>query len=82
MASLNSIGLTGMLALRRHATLPIHAHRNGWGALSRHPALGFDYVAWAKLWRLAGADHLHVNGLRNKFCEPDDSVVASGRAPA
>jgi len=80
MASLNSIGLTGMLALRRHATLPIHAHRNGWGALSRHPALGFDYVAWAKLWRLAGADHLHVNGLRNKFCEPDDSVVASARS--
>lgn len=80
MASLNSIGLTGMLALRRHARLPIHAHRNGWGALSRHPALGFDYVAWAKLWRLAGADHMHVNGLRNKFCEPDASVVASARS--
>ena len=46
----------------------------------RHPSLGFDYVAWAKLWRLAGADHMHVNGLRNKFCEPDDSVIASARA--
>jgi ribulose-bisphosphate carboxylase large chain len=80
MASLNSIGLTGLLALRRHARLPIHAHRNGWGVLSRHPSLGFSYVAWSKLWRLAGADHMHVNGLQNKFCEPDESVVASARS--
>jgi ribulose-bisphosphate carboxylase large chain len=80
MASLNSVGLSGLLALRRHARLPIHAHRNGWGALSRHPLLGFDYIAWSKLWRLAGADHMHVNGLRNKFCEPDASVVASARS--
>ena len=25
-------------------------------------------------------DHLHVNGIRNKYWEPDDSVVASVRA--
>ena len=25
-------------------------------------------------------DHLHVNGLRGKFWEPDDSVIASARA--
>lgn len=80
MVSLNSVGLTGFTALKRAARLPIHAHRNGWGALSRHPALGFDYVAWAKLWRVAGADHLHVNGIRNKFCESDASVIASARS--
>ncbi|MCZ8335779.1 MAG: ribulose-bisphosphate carboxylase large subunit family protein [Rhodobacteraceae bacterium] len=80
MASANSVGLTGLLALRRHAQLPIHLHRNGWGYLSRHPALGFDYAAWSKLWRLAGADHMHVNGLRNKFCEADESVIASARS--
>ncbi len=80
MASVTGVGLAGMLALRRHSQLPIHAHRNGWGALTRHPALGFDYVAWSKLWRLAGADHLHVNGLRNKFSEPDESVIASARS--
>ncbi len=80
MASLNSVGLPGLTALRRHARLPIHAHRNGWGALSRHPMLGFSYVAWSKLWRLAGADHMHVNGLSNKFCEEDESVVASARS--
>ena len=80
MASLNSVGLSGMIALGRHSALPIHAHRNGWGALSRAPLLGWSYVAWQKLWRLAGADHMHVNGLNNKFCEPDDSVIASARA--
>jgi ribulose-bisphosphate carboxylase large chain len=79
MASLNSVGLVGMIELGRHAQLPIHAHRNGWGHLSRHPMLGWSYIAWQKIWRLAGADHMHVNGLSNKFCEPDDSVVASAR---
>ena len=80
MASANSIGLTGLLALRRHAQLPVHLHRNGWGYLSRHPALGFDFPAWSALWRLAGADHMHVNGIRNKFCEADASVIASARS--
>jgi ribulose-bisphosphate carboxylase large chain len=80
MASLNALGLVGFSALRSHCQLPIHAHRNGWGALSRHPALGFDFTPWAKMWRLAGADHLHVNGLRNKFCEADASVITSARS--
>lgn len=80
MVSLNAIGLVGLLELRRHARLPIHAHRNGWGYLSRHPLLGWSYVAWQKIWRLAGADHMHVNGLGNKFSEADDSVVESARA--
>ncbi|WP_207179993.1 ribulose-bisphosphate carboxylase large subunit family protein [Methylobacterium indicum] len=79
MASLNAVGLVGMIALARMSELPIHAHRNGWGALTRHPLLGWSYVAWQKIWRLAGADHMHVNGLDNKFFEDDDSVVASAR---
>src|SRR5690606_1151754 len=80
MASLNSVGIVGMIELGRHTALPIHAHRNGWGYLSRHPQLGWSYVAWQKIWRLAGADHMHVNGLDNKFCEDDDSVIASAKA--
>jgi ribulose-bisphosphate carboxylase large chain len=80
MASLNSIGLPGLAKLRRHSALPIHGHRNGWGMLSRSPALGISFIAMQKLWRLAGADHLHTNGLRNKFFEADDSVIASARA--
>lgn len=80
MASLNSVGVVGMIELGRFSELPIHAHRNGWGYLSRHPLLGWSYVAWQKIWRLAGADHMHVNGLANKFAEDDDSVIASARA--
>jgi ribulose-bisphosphate carboxylase large chain len=80
MVSLNSVGLVGFSALRRTTKLAIHAHRNGWGYLGRSPDHGWSYVAWQKLWRLAGADHMHVNGLANKFWEPDDSVLASARA--
>ncbi len=80
MLNLLSVGLAAVSHMRRHAALPIHGHRAGWGALTRHPALGMDYSAAQKLFRLAGADHLHVNGLRNKFCESDESVMASARA--
>lgn len=79
MASLNSVGLVGIIELARHSQLPIHAHRNGWGYLSRDPMLGWSYVAWQKLWRIAGVDHMHVNGLKSKFAESDASVMASAR---
>jgi len=80
MASLTAVGMSGMIALGRHTQLPIHAHRCGWGALTRAPLLGWSYPAWSKLWRLAGADHMHVNGIDNKFTEDDDSVIASARS--
>ena len=79
MVSLNSVGLPGLAHLRRHSRLAIHAHRNGWGLFQRSPHIGIGYLAYQKFWRLAGADHMHVNGLRNKFCEPDESVLASAR---
>lgn len=80
MVSMNSIGLPAMKILRAHSQLTIHGHRNGWGMLGRSPAMGMSFVAFQKLWRLAGIDHTHVNGLRNKFCESDESVIASARA--
>lgn len=80
MVSLNWIGPVALAALRRECPLAIHGHRNGWGVFSRAPLLGFDYSAFQRIWRLAGADHLHVNGLSNKFSEDDDSVIASARA--
>jgi ribulose-bisphosphate carboxylase large chain len=80
MASINSVGMVGMIELGRHTQVPIHAHRNGWGAITRHPAIGWEYTAWQKLWRLAGADHMHVNGIDNKFSETDASVIASAKA--
>lgn len=80
MVSVNSVGYMATLGLRRRCHLPIHAHRNGWDMLTRCPHLGIEFAAWQKLWRLIGVDHLHVNGLGNKFWEPDDSVVASIQA--
>ncbi|PLZ03134.1 ribulose 1,5-bisphosphate carboxylase [Burkholderia sp. WAC0059] len=80
MVSVHWVGFAGVEHLRRHARLPIHGHRNGWGALTRCPQLGFSFAAWQKLWRLAGIDHFHVNGIRSKFWEPDDSVIESARA--
>jgi ribulose-bisphosphate carboxylase large chain len=79
MVSMNSIGLPALTALRRHAQVPIHGHRNGWGMLGRSHALGMSFIAFQKFWRVAGIDHTHVNGLRNKFCEDDASAVASAR---
>ncbi len=80
MVSLNWIGISALTKLRNHSKLPIHAHRNGWGLMYRSPAIGIDFTAYQKIWRLAGADHLHTNGLRNKFCEADSSVINSIKA--
>lgn len=80
MVSLHSVGFAAFAEFRRLCQLPIHGHRNGWGMYGRHPLLGVEFTAWQKLWRLAGADHLHVNGLQNKFCESDESVTRSIKA--
>jgi len=82
MISLNSVGLAGAKKICDSGALAIHGHRNGWGMLNRHPWLGIEFSAYQKLWRLAGVDQLHVNGIANKFWESDDSVVRSLEACA
>jgi ribulose-bisphosphate carboxylase large chain len=77
MVSLNSVGLAGVKKICDQGALAIHGHRNGWGMLNRHPFLGIEFPAYQKLWRLAGVDQIHVNGIANKFWESDDSVVKS-----
>ncbi len=77
MISLNSVGLAGAKKICDLGALAIHGHRNGWGMLNRHPLLGIEFPAYQKLWRLAGVDQIHVNGIANKFWESDDSVVRS-----
>lgn len=79
MASLNWCGHSGMQTLRRHTGLAVHGHRNGYGALSRHPLLGMSFQAYQTLWRLAGVDHMHVHGLQGKFSQPDSEVIESAR---
>jgi len=77
MMSINSVGLGAVKKICDQAAVAVHGHRNGWGMLNRHPMLGVEFAAYQKLWRLAGVDQLHVNGIANKFWEPDDSVVRS-----
>ena len=77
MISLNSVGLIATKKIADRGQLVIHGHRNGFGAMNRHPLLGIDFVAYQKFWRLAGVDQMHVNGIANKFWEDDDSVVRS-----
>ena len=80
MVCMQSIGLTGLRAVRDHSTVPIHGHRAGWGLLSRSSDIGISFDVMQKLWRLAGADHLHVNGLANKFSESDSVVAEAARS--
>src|SRR5204862_8019768 len=77
MVSLNSVGLSGVKKVCDQGALAVHGHRNGWGMLNRHPMLGIEFSGYQKLWRLAGVDQIHVNGIANKFWESDDSVVRS-----
>ena len=80
MMSLNSVGLAGVKKICDRGALAVHGHRNGWGMLNRHPFLGIEFPAYQKLWRLAGVDQIHVNGIQNKFWESDDSVEKSIKA--
>jgi ribulose-bisphosphate carboxylase large chain len=79
MVSVNWCGMSAVQALRRETPLALHAHRNGFGALSRHPLLGMSFQAYQTLWRLAGVDHMHVHGVQGKFSQPDDEVIDSAR---
>lgn len=77
MVCLTTVGLAGVEFLRRHSTLPIHGHRAGFGAWSRSPQLGIAFRAFQKVARLSGVDHLHTNGIANKFYESDEEVLAA-----
>lgn len=79
MVSINSVGLPGVAHLRNYTELPIHGHRNQWGAMTRSPFLGMNFTVYQKLCRLAGVDHLHTNGLNSKFAESNESVATSIR---
>lgn len=80
MVCVQSVGLTGLRAVRDRSSVPVHGHRAGWGLLSRSPNIGISFQVMQKLWRLAGADHLHVNGLANKFTEPDSVVAMAAKS--
>ncbi|CAM3277454.1 3-oxo-isoapionate-4-phosphate decarboxylase OiaX [Paracoccus nototheniae] len=75
--NINSIGAGGMAFLRKRSALCLHAHRNGWDILTRHPGLGYDFRPYQKIWRLLGVDQFQINGIAAKYWEGDDSFVRS-----
>jgi ribulose-bisphosphate carboxylase large chain len=77
MACINMVGLAGLEYLRKRSSVPIHGHRAMFGAISRSEQLGIGFRAWQKLVRICGADHLHTNGISNKFYETDAEVLDS-----
>lgn len=77
MVTVNAIGYAGLAYLRDRCELPIHGHRAMVGATARSPQLGIDFRVFQKLTRLSGADHVHTNGLRNKFYGDDADVLAA-----
>ncbi|MEO3434083.1 ribulose-bisphosphate carboxylase large subunit family protein [Inquilinus sp. CAU 1745] len=79
MASMNWVGLAGLQTLRASTPLILHGHRNGYGALHRHPALGISAAAYQTLYRLAGVDHMHVHGIGGKFADADEDVAEAAR---
>lgn len=84
MACINLVGLAGLEFLRGHAEVPIHGHRTMFGSIGRSDQVGIAFRAWQKLARLSGADHLHTNGISNKFYESDEQVlraIADVRTP-
>jgi ribulose-bisphosphate carboxylase large chain len=79
MASINWCGFSAIQSLRRSTPLVLHAHRNGYGMMSRDVSLGISFQAYQTLWRLAGVDHMHVHGLAGKFAQTDQEVKESAR---
>ncbi|PDT82258.1 3-oxo-isoapionate-4-phosphate decarboxylase OiaX [Sinorhizobium sp. BJ1] len=75
--NINSIGQGAFLFLRRRSRLALHAHRNGWDILTRHPGLGMNFSVYQQYWRLLGVDQFQINGIGSKYWEPDDSFVQS-----
>jgi ribulose-bisphosphate carboxylase large chain len=80
VVNINSIGMGAMAFLRKRSGLVLHAHRNGWDVLTRHPGIGFDFKVWQQFWRLLGVDQFQINGIGVKYWEPDDSFVSSFKA--
>ena len=77
VVNINSVGFGGLAFLRKRSSLALHAHRNGWDLLTRHPGLGMDFKVYAMFWRLLGIDQFQINGIGAKYWEPDDSFVTA-----
>lgn len=77
MVTVNAVGYAGLAYVRDRCSLPIHGHRAMIGSVARSPQVGIDFQVFQKLARLSGADHVHTNGLHNKFYGDDNEILAA-----
>ena len=70
MININSIGHGGMIFLRKRSRRRLHAHRNGWDILTRHPGFGIEFPPIRRICRLLGVDQFQINGIQAKYWEP------------
>ena len=91
--NINSIGYGGLPYLRKRSRLVLHAHRNGWDILTRHPGLGLDFSRLPAI--LAPARGRSVSDQRHRreilgagrffralVRGDQDAVVLAARSPA
>ena len=79
MVCINMVGLAGLdvrRAVARRCRSTATARCSARSA-ARDAGRASAFRAWQKLARLCGADHLHTNGISNKFYESDAEVLAS-----
>lgn len=79
MINVATAGLEAMRELAEYTKVPIHCHRDFAPMWARSPYLGMSFVALTKLFRLAGADQIHIGAIQGKLYESDEEVLMSMR---
>jgi ribulose-bisphosphate carboxylase large chain len=80
MLNVPTAGLSALRVLAEHTQVPIHCHRDFAAAFTRSPYLGINSTLLTKLFRLAGADQIHIGAVKGKLCETDDEALSDSRA--
>jgi ribulose-bisphosphate carboxylase large chain len=80
MVNAATLGYESLRELAEFTQVPIHAHRDFAPAYLRSPYTGMSAEVFSKLWRLAGADQLHIGAIGGKLFERDEEVMVNARA--
>lgn len=79
MLNAATIGWEVLRELAEFTEVPVYAHRDFAGAYLRSQYLGISSEVLTKIWRLAGADMLHVGPIQGKLFETDEEVLVNAR---
>lgn len=75
------VGFSAVQAFREYGfEFIIHAHRAMHGAITRNKKHGISMAALARIYRMLGADQLHVGTVVGKMVEGKEEVLANVRA--